>query len=87
MHDLGRKVVVSGAIKGLQLLLGTLASLLLARWLGATRSAISSCECAAGCPSCVHSPKCGNGNHPLDKDGAIRVLSAVLAAVDPGSGG
>lgn len=55
----------------------------LARWLGATRSAIESCECVAGCPSCVHSPKCGNGNHPLDKDGAVRVLSAVLAAVDP----
>ncbi|WP_305093697.1 DEAD/DEAH box helicase [Prescottella sp. R16] len=56
----------------------------LTRWLGATRSAITSCECAAGCPSCVHSPKCGNGNHPLDKDGAVQVLSAVLAAVAAG---
>ncbi|MGF7123139.1 DEAD/DEAH box helicase [Rhodococcus sp. TAF43] len=55
----------------------------LVRWLSATRDAIDSCECAAGCPSCVHSPKCGNGNHPLDKDGAVRVLAAVLAAVDP----
>ncbi|RVW01010.1 DEAD/DEAH box helicase [Rhodococcus spongiicola] len=57
----------------------------LVRWLSATRSAIVSCECAAGCPSCVHSPKCGNGNQPLDKDGAIGVLSAVLAAVAPES--
>ncbi|RVW00291.1 DEAD/DEAH box helicase [Rhodococcus xishaensis] len=57
----------------------------LVRWLGATRSAIVSCECAAGCPSCVHSPKCGNGNQPLDKDGAIRVLSAVLVSVAPES--
>ena len=50
----------------------------LTRWLGATREAIRSCECASGCPSCVYSPKCGNGNDPLDKDGAIQVLSAVL---------
>ncbi|WP_128640161.1 DEAD/DEAH box helicase [Rhodococcus opacus] len=50
----------------------------LTRWLGATREAIESCECTSGCPSCVYSPKCGNGNDPLDKDGAIRVLTAVL---------
>lgn len=55
----------------------------LVRWLGATREAIDACECVAGCPSCVHSPKCGNGNHPLDKDGAVRVLAAILGAVTP----
>ncbi|MBM4468531.1 DEAD/DEAH box helicase [Rhodococcus hoagii] len=55
----------------------------LVRWLGATREAIDACECVAGCPSCVHSPKCGNGNHPLDKDGAVRVLTAILGAVTP----
>lgn len=55
----------------------------LVRWLGATREAIDACECVAGCPSCVHSPKCGNGNHPLDKDGAVRVLTAILDAVSP----
>ncbi|MFI5955583.1 DEAD/DEAH box helicase [Cryptosporangium sp. NPDC051539] len=50
-------------------------------WLTATRDAISACECAAGCPSCVHSPKCGNGNDPLDKAGAVRLLTAVVDRV------
>ena len=48
------------------------------RWLTATRDAIAACECTAGCPSCVQSPKCGNGNDPLHKAGAVLVLDAVL---------
>ncbi|WP_370524262.1 DEAD/DEAH box helicase [Cellulomonas sp. APG4] len=50
-----------------------------ARWLRATRDAIEGCGCGSGCPACVQSPKCGNGNSPLDKDGALRLLDAVLA--------
>jgi DEAD/DEAH box helicase domain-containing protein len=53
----------------------------LAPWLRATRDAIAACECPAGCPSCVQSPQCGNGNDPLDKSGAITVLDAVLTAL------
>ncbi|MDT4939104.1 MAG: box helicase protein [Pseudonocardiales bacterium] len=62
----------------------------LADWLAATRAAIAACECLTGCPSCVQSPKCGNGNEPLDKSGAVRLLDLVLdhiGLVAAGSGG
>ena len=49
-----------------------------ATWLSATADAIEACECPQGCPSCVQSPKCGNGNDPLDKHAAVRVLRLVL---------
>ena len=49
-------------------------------WLTATRDAIAACECTDGCPSCVQSPKCGNGNEPLDKAGAVRLLTVLLGA-------
>ena len=50
-------------------------------WWAATADAIEACECPAGCPSCVQSPKCGNANDPLDKDGAVTVLRLVLNEV------
>jgi DEAD/DEAH box helicase domain-containing protein len=48
-------------------------------WLLATRAVIGDCGCESGCPSCVQSPKCGNGNEPLDKAGAAALLDAFLA--------
>jgi len=56
----------------------------LADWLSATLATIEACECRGGCPSCVQSPKCGNGNNPLDKDGARLVLQVVLDALGAG---
>ena len=49
------------------------------RHLGAALDVIESCRCPGGCPSCVQSPKCGNGNEPLDKAGAAVLLHAILA--------
>jgi DEAD/DEAH box helicase domain-containing protein len=46
--------------------------------LSATLNLIRECPCESGCPSCIHSPKCGNGNVPLDKEAAAMVLSLLL---------
>jgi DEAD/DEAH box helicase domain-containing protein len=44
---------------------------------------IETCECENGCPSCVHSPKCGSGNHPIDKLAAAWILTKTIAAPAP----
>jgi DEAD/DEAH box helicase domain-containing protein len=48
------------------------------RLLRATMEAIRACPCQSGCPSCVQSPKCGNGNEPLDKPRAAALIEAML---------
>ena len=47
-------------------------------WVEDTVRLLQRCPCAAGCPSCVQSPKCGNLNEPLDKDGARVLLERML---------
>ena len=47
--------------------------------LEATRRVVGACPCEDGCPSCVHSPKCGSGNRPISKQGALALLGELLA--------
>jgi DEAD/DEAH box helicase domain-containing protein len=49
-------------------------------WVDDTTRMLRRCPCAAGCPSCVQSPKCGNLNEPLDKAGALAVLERMSTA-------
>jgi DEAD/DEAH box helicase domain-containing protein len=50
----------------------------------ATLKTIADCPCELGCPSCVHSPKCGSGNRPIDKRASLFVLEAIRSG-DPKS--
>jgi DEAD/DEAH box helicase domain-containing protein len=57
-----------------------------AEWWAATRDLLRDCSCAEGCPSCVQSPKCGNGNQVLNKDGARLLADALLGTPIPANG-
>jgi len=47
-----------------------------------TLGVIRGCSCEFGCPSCVHSPKCGSGNRPIDKTAAIFILERLKHKVE-----
>jgi DEAD/DEAH box helicase domain-containing protein len=49
-------------------------------WVADTAHMLEGCPCSDGCPSCVQSPKCGNLNEMLDKDGALTLLRRMVAA-------
>ncbi len=51
-------------------------------WLGAAHELLTKCRCKDGCPRCVLSPKCGNGNQFLDKRAAAQVAAALLAEAE-----
>lgn len=44
-----------------------------------TRSLVTQCNCEEGCPSCIHSPHCGNANRHLNKQLGEVLLTASRA--------
>lgn len=46
------------------------------------RQTLMTCPCLNGCPSCVQSPKCGSGNRPLDKQGALYLVNEIIGTGD-----
>ncbi len=54
-------------------------------WVADTAAMIRGCPCSSGCPSCVQSPKCGNLNDMLDKDGARIFLERLVDFAAPRS--
>ena len=51
-------------------------------WFASTLKLMEECPCEVACPSCTQDPKCGSGNDPLDKRGAIMILKRWLGRGD-----
>ena len=51
--------------------------------LNRSREVTAACPCEDGCPSCIHSPKCGSGNKPLDKEAAVSIAAMLLGLEEP----
>ena len=46
-------------------------------WIKAAAELLENCPCQSGCPRCILSPKCGNGNQHLDKHAAADLAAAL----------
>jgi len=47
------------------------------RWVKAAHDLLQNCPCEQGCPRCILSPKCGNGNQFLHKHSALMLAEAL----------
>jgi DEAD/DEAH box helicase domain-containing protein len=54
-------------------------------WLEAAGDLLERCPCEAGCPRCVLSPKCGNGNQYLDKEAALKLAEVLMEILAKGA--
>ncbi len=52
-------------------------------WWKQTRALLRDCSCLEGCPACIQSPKCGNGNQHLSKVGALTLAALMLGEAPP----
>jgi DEAD/DEAH box helicase domain-containing protein len=48
------------------------------RWARTAHDLVARCPCDEGCPACVLSPRCGDGNQPMDKRAALEVLAQLV---------
>ncbi len=46
-------------------------------WIATAGEMVRACDCESGCPACIHSPKCGSRNQPLDKQACEMLFNAL----------
>jgi DEAD/DEAH box helicase domain-containing protein len=51
--------------------------------LASAHELVRDCPCEDECPSCIHSPKCGNDNQPLDKEATSLILGELCREPGP----
>lgn len=51
------------------------------QWIKAAYDLLKTCPCEEGCPRCILSPKCGNGNQYLDKKAALALATQMVLSL------
>ncbi|WP_301336593.1 Zn-binding domain-containing protein [Thermus scotoductus] len=50
-------------------------------WVRSALELLKACPCEEGCPRCILSPKCGNGNQYLDKKAALMLAASLTLSL------